>query len=557
MRLTCEGHSLFLIITGYSRDLERLYLYQKLLYKCCFGVQSQTGENMWPNSQYLGTCNNRFGTMGEDMAGDMAGDFETVRSKRRKRDSTEDSDSRDIFLLSSPENKLNMIFKELREIRVSQETANRGMINFQNCFVSMNEKLGQVVDVTNTNTSVLKTLAYKSIDLEARSRRNNLIFWGFVEIPNENSFAIIRGFIADKLDLDPQNMYITRAHRLGPRRIGSRNPRRPIIVNFRDFCDTEIIMERTHMLRNTPYSVGYDLPKEINDARKNLWQELKAVKARQPRAKAHIVYPAKLVVDGRVVRDEFPDWNDAMRGSRLSDFSHIDRNFGLEQPTMNHCDMQDAVRNNTTLSCCNESVMSDITVCSKNHSISHSVSERSRDHMVGHKECSNNGILQRSESMEMAVQNPTLNNESQQSDKTCERSRSPSAQSQRKSVSPEKSELFRPFDYNRESEAAKSSTKKHEDLPSENRSNSRRRSRPVERGLMRPISFSPATRTQHKTVIRETGSTSSINKQSVPQNSSRSKQTETGGQLNASLNNTPTHCVPQNNSTGGNDESSA
>ena len=43
------------------------------------------------------------------------------------------------------------------------------------------------------------------------------------------------------------------------------------IQEFRDFCDTEMIMEWTHMLRNTPYSVGYDLPKEINDARKNLW----------------------------------------------------------------------------------------------------------------------------------------------------------------------------------------------------------------------------------------------------------------------------------------------
>ena len=43
---------------------------------------------MWSNSQYLGTCNNRFGTMDEDMAGDIAGDFEIVRSKRRKRDST-------------------------------------------------------------------------------------------------------------------------------------------------------------------------------------------------------------------------------------------------------------------------------------------------------------------------------------------------------------------------------------------------------------------------------------------------------------------------------------
>ena len=84
----------------------------------------------------------------------MAGyvDFETVRSNRRKRNVTEESETRDIFSNSSPENKLNMIFNELQQIRVSQEKPNRGMRTFQNCFVSMNEKLGLVVDVTNTTS---------------------------------------------------------------------------------------------------------------------------------------------------------------------------------------------------------------------------------------------------------------------------------------------------------------------------------------------------------------------------------------------------------------------
>ena len=48
----------------------------------------------------------------------------------------------------------------------------------------------------------MNELAYKFIELEARSRRNNLIFWGFVEIPNENSFAIIRV-------LSPKNLTLT------------------------------------------------------------------------------------------------------------------------------------------------------------------------------------------------------------------------------------------------------------------------------------------------------------------------------------------------------------
>ena len=130
-----------------------------------------------------------------------------------------------------------------------KDITNRGMSSFQNSFVVMNEKLGQVIDVTNSHSSVLKTVAYKSIDLEARSRRNNLIFWGFLESQNENCFNIIRNFLADPnlLNLDPSRMYLATAHRLGPRKIGIRNPRRPIIVNFRDFCDTQAIMERAHM----------------------------------------------------------------------------------------------------------------------------------------------------------------------------------------------------------------------------------------------------------------------------------------------------------------------
>lgn len=127
-------------------------------------------------------------------------------------------------------------------------------------------------------------------------------------------------------------MYLARAHHLGPRRIGQRNPKRPIIVNFRDFCDTDLIMNRAHMLRNTPFSVGYDLPKEINEARKKLWAELKSIKSTKPRVKFQILYPAKLIVEGKLVRDEFPDLGDALYRSRMADFSHIDRNVLFDQP---------------------------------------------------------------------------------------------------------------------------------------------------------------------------------------------------------------------------------
>ena len=127
-------------------------------------------------------------------------------------------------------------------MRFNEEQMTRGMMNFEHSIRCVNDKLCKVIEVTNKNSNVLKTLAYKSIDLEARSRRNNLIFWGLPELYNENCFFVIRDFIKRHLDLDVDNMYLSHAHRLGPRKIGQRDPKRPIIVNFRDYCDTDILI---------------------------------------------------------------------------------------------------------------------------------------------------------------------------------------------------------------------------------------------------------------------------------------------------------------------------
>ena len=270
----------------------------------------------------------------------MAREFQM---NKRKRNNTEQSDLQiNEFICSSSDDKLNLIFQELRSIRGNQEQTNNGMLNFQENFLQIHQKLEQVVNVTNRNTDLLKTLAYKSIDQEARSRRNNLIFWGISENYEENCFSLIREFIKNHLDLDTDRMYLARAHRLGQRKIGYRNPKRPIIVNFRDFCDVESIMSRSYLLKNTQFSVGYDLQNEINEARKRLWEETKSIKSKQPRSKCQIVYPAKLVVDGRVFRDEFPQWSEAVHGSRLVDFTHIDQHDLFSEHANIHDRLQDS-----------------------------------------------------------------------------------------------------------------------------------------------------------------------------------------------------------------------
>ena len=77
------------------------------------------------------------------------------------------------------------------------------------------------------------------------------------------------------------------------------------------------------MSKGTQFSICYDLSKEINEARKKLWGEVKSIKSKRPSARVQIVYPAKIVVEGKIVRDEFPDWGDIIQASRLLEFTYI------------------------------------------------------------------------------------------------------------------------------------------------------------------------------------------------------------------------------------------
>ena len=70
-------------------------------------------------------------------------------------------------------------------------------------------------DQTDLNSERLDILAYKSIDTEARQRRNNLTFWGIPEVLNEDCMTVIKEFLCERFSLDPDTICIQRAHRIG------------------------------------------------------------------------------------------------------------------------------------------------------------------------------------------------------------------------------------------------------------------------------------------------------------------------------------------------------
>ena len=175
------------------------------------------------------------------------------------------------------------------------------------------------------HTRKLQMRSYKSIDLEARSRRNNLIFWGISEnIHHVTCQDLIQKILQNELEIDPSEICIERAHRLGTTRNTpvqyKDDPKRPIIVRFRDYYDTDTIIEHAYRLRGTNFRIDRDYPIEIVDARKHLNQMEQTRTARVNREKIQIRYPAKLYINGRPIKNMFPEWFDILRESRTTGF---------------------------------------------------------------------------------------------------------------------------------------------------------------------------------------------------------------------------------------------
>ena len=104
----------------------------------------------------------------------MAGvDFQMNKRKRNNTGQNEVNRVSD-FLKSSSDHKLNYIFEELRCVRVSQEQTNRGMFEFQQGCKRLTEKLGQSIKVTNSDTNLLETLAYRLVNIKLAPEIQNV-----------------------------------------------------------------------------------------------------------------------------------------------------------------------------------------------------------------------------------------------------------------------------------------------------------------------------------------------------------------------------------------------
>lgn len=312
----------------------------------------QQSDELASDPPRKGGYSGRFDILSRETADDDDGEWIVQDNKRRRRSTGGTFNSKSLkelnigqaitkaeFKAMSTDDKLVTLF----ELMSSLGTIDARMTTVENNVHNINKHV-------SSHTNRLKLLEYKSIDSEARNRRNNLIFRGISETnENEDCETIIHGFLRDRLGLDFIPV-IQRAHRLGNPRgrrrfmrgsiRGQSQPPRPIIACFRDYGDIEVILGNATKLKDTQFGINKDFPKEIIEARSKLWPFYKAERAKNPGASVYIGFPAKLVVRGSVIKDEFPDWYNVLRGSKCNTDSEVINTSPAPEPNTHQSSAQ-------------------------------------------------------------------------------------------------------------------------------------------------------------------------------------------------------------------------
>ena len=177
--------------------------------------------------------------------------------------------------------------------------------SIDNTNTEVTQMKAKIKELTKTNEDLKKesdSMKKTMIDTQARSMRENLIFYGIPEVPKdetEDCQNSVKTLLSDKLGITitENNMEMDRAHRIGIRKEGINQKPRPIVVKFHKYTEKEKIRKSSYMLKGTDYSIGEQFPKEIVDKRKLLVPVMKEAKKKGKTAR--LSYD-KLYIDNKL-----------------------------------------------------------------------------------------------------------------------------------------------------------------------------------------------------------------------------------------------------------------
>ena len=126
------------------------------------------------------------------------------------------------------------------------------------------------------------SIQHKLIELEDRSRRNNIRIDGIEEEEGETweiSEAKATKVFKEKLGIEKE-IIIERAHRT-KRNYKDKDKKRPrtIVLRLANFKDKNIILKNVNKLKGSDVYINQDFSRETTELRKKLWEEVKQLRS--------------------------------------------------------------------------------------------------------------------------------------------------------------------------------------------------------------------------------------------------------------------------------------
>lgn len=155
------------------------------------------------------------------------------------------------------EKSLNFHSAEVDDLR---KVVDELKVQTENETSSANQKHTQPIALTEAFLNKLQQEHEINLNLQAYSRRHNVLVEGVREHPNEDCIDIMADICSRVLGLHDFHRHIDKAHRYGPRRAAQP---RAIIVRFLYHHDADIVLAKGEYARKAGLRITPNFPKEI------------------------------------------------------------------------------------------------------------------------------------------------------------------------------------------------------------------------------------------------------------------------------------------------------
>ena len=200
-------------------------------------------------------------------------------------------------------NAFSYILKEFSALKVKNNAINVVKAELTN---EINQLQKRVVELENQNRQQCESinlLQDKVHHLESYSRRENLLFDGIPETPNEDLLSKVTQFIGQTLKV-PGTIQLSRIHRLGkPHQLTPDSATRPrtVIARFHFCPDRDKVWKASWSLKNSKIKVSEDFPENVLCNRRLLLPVLRAAKQHSAfKRKKCFLRGDRLHIDGAV-----------------------------------------------------------------------------------------------------------------------------------------------------------------------------------------------------------------------------------------------------------------